>query len=133
MATTRTLRLQNTLGVCRPDGSVVHYRGTVEFWDTAAGTRVVNNVLVEQYLRGVVPREVPASWGAAPNGMEALKAQAVAARSYGVSQTRNYPVGPSGSAVLRDHVRLDVVSGLRRRRSAAERRVAGRSRCWRTC
>ena len=53
---------QNTLGVCRPDGSVVHYRGTVEFWDTSAGTRVANSVLVEQYLRGVVPREVPASW-----------------------------------------------------------------------
>ena len=41
----------NVLGVCRPDGSVVHYRGAIEFWDTYAGNRVVNSVLVEQYVR----------------------------------------------------------------------------------
>ncbi len=88
----------NVLGVCRPDGSMVHYRGAVELWDTYAGNRVVNSVLVEQYVRGVVPREVPASWGAAPNGMEALKAQAVAARSYGLSQNRSYFVEGSGGS-----------------------------------
>ena len=88
----------NLLGVCRPDGTVVHYRGGIEFWDTFAGTRVVNSVLIEQYLRGVLPREVPASWGDKPNGIEALKAQAVAARSYGLAQTRAYWVeGVSGS------------------------------------
>ena len=63
VATTRTRRPRTRSGVCRPDGSVVHYRGTIEFWDTSGGTRVVNSVLVEQYLRGVLPREVPASWG----------------------------------------------------------------------
>jgi peptidoglycan hydrolase-like amidase len=78
----------NVLGVCRPNGSVVHYRGTIKFWDMYAGNRVVNSVLVEQYLRGVIPREVPAGWGSAPNGMEALKAQAVAARSYALAQNR---------------------------------------------
>jgi len=87
----------NTLGVCRPDGSVMHYRGAIALWDTHVGTRVVNSVLVEQYLRGVLPREVPASWGSAPNGMEALKAKAVAARSYALAQNRDYRVeGPSG-------------------------------------
>ncbi|WNB86313.1 SpoIID/LytB domain-containing protein [Cellulomonas sp. ATA003] len=43
---------------------------------------------------GVVPRESPASWGslAGGRGMEALKAQAVAARSYALSGSR-----PSGA------------------------------------
>lgn len=37
---------------------------------------------LEEYVRGVVPREAIASWGDLPNGMEVLKAQAVAARTY---------------------------------------------------
>ena len=37
----------------------------------------VNVVGLEKYLRGVVPREIPASWSA-----EAVRAQAVAARTY---------------------------------------------------
>lgn len=112
----------DVLGVCRPDGSVVHYRGTVEFWDTYAGTRTVNSVLVEQYVRGVIPREVPASWGDAPNGMEALKAQAVAARSYGLSQDRAYWVeGSSGStkyATTCDTTSCQVYGGAARRSTA---------------
>lgn len=42
---------------------------------------VVNRVALEDYLLGVVPREMPPIWPT-----EALKAQAVAARSYAVSQ-----------------------------------------------
>ncbi len=50
-----------------------------ELWATSSGGRqhTINVVSVEQYLRGVVPNEVPAGWDAA-----ALQAQAVAARSY---------------------------------------------------
>ncbi len=56
----------------------------------AAGNRVVNDVDVENYLRGVLPKEVPPSWGDAGGGagMNALRAQAVAARSFGMSQGR---------------------------------------------
>ncbi len=81
------------LGLCQPNGSVVHYRGVVRVFDTpAAGNRTVNEVAVEDYLRGVVPKEVAASWGDDNGfaGMNALRAQAVAARSYGVSQNRAY-------------------------------------------
>jgi SpoIID/LytB domain protein len=44
------------------------------------------------YLKGVVPRESPASWGnfGGGKGIEALKAQAVAARSYSAAENR-YP------------------------------------------
>ena len=48
----------------------------------------------QSYLRGVVPREMPPSWGNY-GGMEALKAQAVAARAYalyclGLQSHRHY-------------------------------------------
>jgi hypothetical protein len=79
------------VGVCQPNGSVVHYRGAVRVVGDSTGTvRVVNDVGVEDYLRGVVPREVSASWGDAGGGagMNALRAQAVAARSYGLAQNR---------------------------------------------
>ncbi len=42
--------------------------------------QVVNRVGIEAYVRGVVPAEVPSTWPP-----EALKAQAVAARSYALS------------------------------------------------
>ena len=47
---------------------------------------------MEDYLRGVVPRESPASWGDAAGGagINALRAQAVAARSYAQAENR-YP------------------------------------------
>ncbi len=46
-----------------------------------------NRVPLEQYLRGVVPRESVPEWGAAGNGrgIAALEAQAIAARSYVLS------------------------------------------------
>lgn len=42
----------------------------------------VNLLDVEDYLKGVLPGEMPASWGGPNGGQEALRAQAVAARSY---------------------------------------------------
>lgn len=55
-----------------------NYRGSLEIRLSANGSLIVINELpVEQYLYGVVPREIPASFSA-----EALKAQAVAARTY---------------------------------------------------
>ena len=77
-------------GVCSSSGAVTHYRGQLEVLDTTGGNRLVNDLRVEDYLRGVVPREVSASWGdrGDGSGMNALRAQAVAARSYGVAQDR---------------------------------------------
>jgi stage II sporulation protein D len=54
------------------------YRGSAQLLRTGRrGVLVVNRVGLEDYLRGVVPAEMPASWPA-----EALEAQAVIARSY---------------------------------------------------
>lgn len=46
---------------------------------------VVNRLSLEEYLYGVVPREMPASWP-----LEALKAQAVAARGYAITIMGKY-------------------------------------------
>lgn len=53
------------------------YRGHIELLKTAEGIAVINQVLLEEYLYCVVPSEMPASY---PD--EALKAQAVCARTY---------------------------------------------------
>jgi len=59
------------------------YRGRIEVFANTRGTlTVVNVVPLEDYVRGVVPNELsPGGW---PQ-LEALKAQAVAARTYAVS------------------------------------------------
>lgn len=62
------------------------YRGRIRAADTSSGERVtVNVVSLENYLKGVVPLEIPASWSAA-----AVRAQAVAARTY-ASYERRHP------------------------------------------
>jgi stage II sporulation protein D len=70
-------------GVLRVAGRGI-YRGILEFRPgTFGGVNTINAVNVEDYVRGVVPVEVPASWHP-----EALKAQAVAARTYGITTSR---------------------------------------------
>jgi peptidoglycan hydrolase-like protein with peptidoglycan-binding domain len=80
------------LGLCQPNGSVIHYRGSIQVSNQSGATRVVNDVRVEDYLRGVVPKEISASWAQAGGGAgaNAVRAQAVAARSYALQQNR-YP------------------------------------------
>jgi stage II sporulation protein D len=56
------------------------YRGALEVRASGGRVQAVNAVGLEDYVRGVVSAESPPSWPA-----EALKAQAVAARSYAVT------------------------------------------------
>lgn len=63
-----------------PGGGVVAYRSQLWSRRTAEGSRdrlTLNIVRLDSYLRGVVPREIPASWSPA-----AVQAQAIAARTY---------------------------------------------------
>lgn len=84
------------IGVCEPKTSsysarIRYYRGGIRAATDGSGYyRTANLVLLESYLRGVVPRESPAGWGdwAGGLGMHALRAQAVAARSYSLSEAR---------------------------------------------
>ncbi|MEV5002743.1 SpoIID/LytB domain-containing protein [Nocardioides sp. LML1-1-1.1] len=65
-----------TLRLYTPSGSAL-YRGTLRSSVTGAHRDVVNVVPLEYYVRGVIAREMPSLWHA-----QALRAQAVAARSY---------------------------------------------------
>ena len=57
------------------------YRGSLELVKSEGGIAVINEVLLEEYLYGVVPSEMPASYP-----LEALKSQAVCARTYAYSK-----------------------------------------------
>lgn len=60
------------------------YRGDFLLYNWGgAGITLINNLPLEDYLKGVVPSEMPSKWNS-----EALKAQAIAARSYAVA-TKN--------------------------------------------
>ena len=56
-----------------------NYRGDIEFRISGSSLVVINHIYLEYYLYGVVPHEMSNSWP-----LEALKAQAVAARTYAV-------------------------------------------------
>ena len=60
------------------------YRGSLALRFYGTGARTVNNVTMEDYLRSVVPSEMPASWDA-----RALGAQTVAARTYAARYRAN--------------------------------------------
>jgi stage II sporulation protein D len=64
------------------NGYVGRYRGRLRLVHFTDGLMIINALSLETYLYGVVPRESPASWP-----IEALKAQAVAARSYAYRAT----------------------------------------------
>jgi SpoIID/LytB domain protein len=65
-------------------GGMGRYRGNLEFRpDVFGGVNAINAVALEDYVAGVVSRESPSSWPA-----EALKAQAVAARTYAVTTSK---------------------------------------------
>lgn len=64
------------------DGTLSQYLGRIELRRTGTTRLIRTNVVpMESYLRGVVPREMPAGWDA-----DALRAQAVAARTYAANE-----------------------------------------------
>jgi stage II sporulation protein D len=67
------------------------FRGKLQFKNDGGGNlRVVNFVGYDDYVRGVIPKEMPLGWH-----LEAYKAQALAARSYGFTSAtpaRDYDV-----------------------------------------
>ena len=62
------------------------YRGALRMAPAAGGLRVVNIVGLEDYVRAVVPEEMPPSWG--DDAPAALRAQAIAARGYALATRR---------------------------------------------
>jgi stage II sporulation protein D len=77
------VRVRSTDGFTQVNGK--RYRGWVELRKKKNGLLlVVNDIELEEYLRGVIAVEVPPDWEP-----EALKAQAVASRTYALYEKRN--------------------------------------------
>lgn len=76
-------------GVLRVDGR--RYRGDVDVLATDSGLVVVNRLGLEDYLRGVVPREIGPRTAAEA---AAVEAQAIAARSYAWVRMRETAARP---------------------------------------
>jgi stage II sporulation protein D len=70
-------------GVSVPGIRDGRYRGALELRPSGRGVAVVNALGLESYVRGVVSAESPSAWPA-----EALKAQAVAARTYAITSRK---------------------------------------------
>ncbi|MBW4080247.1 SpoIID/LytB domain-containing protein [Paenibacillus sp. S150] len=77
----------NSAGIQLAERSQRIYRGDLELSGLAGSLAVINEVPLEQYLYAVVGGEVSSGW---PE--EALKAQAVAARSYALAQGNRFDV-----------------------------------------
>lgn len=81
------------LSVNRSQGTP-SYRGSMEIRKTGQGFVVINELPIEEYLYGVVPSEMPVSYP-----MEALKAQAICARTYVYAHLESPGYGEYGAHV----------------------------------
>ncbi|HWJ82257.1 MAG TPA: SpoIID/LytB domain-containing protein [Nocardioides sp.] len=99
-----------------PGGST-RYRGVLRSAvpDSGKGRDTVNVLPLDSYLRGVVPQEVPALWDP-----EAVKAQAVAARTYAAFERRN-PI--AGDYQICDTSSCQVYGGASAEHPAADAAV----------
>lgn len=70
-----------------PKGEDATYRGSLQITWQNNHWQIINRVDSEDYLKGVVPIEMSNEW--ANLGIEALKAQAIAARTYLVKHSEN--------------------------------------------
>lgn len=82
------------------------YRGAIEVAKEEGGLTIVNELSLEEYLYAVVPSEMPTSYN-----MEALKAQAVCARSYAYNQLMEGALSEYGAHVD-DSVNYQVYNNL---------------------
>lgn len=87
------------------------YRGELELFSTAEGIVIVNELFLEEYLYAVVPSEMPASYE-----LEALKAQAICARSYAYNQSREFSY-PEYQAHVDDSVSFQVYGNSKEQES----------------
>ncbi|WP_057911955.1 SpoIID/LytB domain-containing protein [Peribacillus muralis] len=90
------------------------YHGSFLFTVAGGYIRPINHVHIEDYLRGVVPNEMPALWHP-----EALKAQAVAARTYAthhqaemIDDTISYQVYGGADGGRRTNTAIEQTAGM---------------------
>jgi len=94
------------------------YRGVLELRPGAGGINAINAVSLDEYVQGVVPVESPPAWP-----LEALKAQAVAARTYAITSSK----GGAGFEHYPD-TRSQVYGGIAVEAASTNRAVAETAR-----
>ena len=95
--TTVSTAVHEMLRVCDGAGHAgTVYRGSLIARVRGSRQYTINVLPIQQYLQGVVPREMPAGWADRGNGrgMQALMAQATAARSFALSTGAARSSGP---------------------------------------
>ena len=90
------------------------YAGTLDLYATSEGIVMVNELPLENYLCKVVPSEMPASYQ-----KEALKAQAICARSYAYRQIMDYAY-PEYQAHVNDSTDYQVYNNSASQQAATE-------------
>ena len=90
------------------------YAGTLDLYATSEGVVMVNELPLENYLCKVVPSEMPASYQ-----KEALKAQAICARSYAYRQIMDYAY-PEYQAHVNDSTDYQVYNNSASQQAATE-------------
>jgi stage II sporulation protein D len=93
------------------------YRGALQFSSADGGVQTVDAVGLDDYVRGVVAAEMPASWATA-----ALEAQAVAARTYAITTT----VGGNGYDLYSD-TRSQMYGGVKAETASTDAAIAATS------
>lgn len=91
------------------------YRGVIKAIASPSGVTLVNQLSMEDYLKGVVPCEIVPSWQ-----MDAIKAQAVAARTYAMFHKNGYR---SAGYDVTDDTRTQVYRGVSAETEATNRAV----------
>ena len=112
----RTNIMQIMGGDFRTGAEQRRYAGLLQIVPKGAATILPVNVLpMEDYLKGVVPAEMPPYWG-----VEALKAQAIAARTFAIRK-----LGQGGDFDLRASESDQAYSGLTDQRAESSAAVDG--------
>jgi len=115
------VRRRLLIAPAEPEGTVRvagrDYRGVLEVEQGTSGVRIVNRVSIEHYLIGVVGAEMG---NRSAEEFEALKAQAVASRTYALRQQAN--AGSRGYDMVAD-VNSQVYAGLELEQPLAARAV----------
>jgi SpoIID/LytB domain protein len=121
MGTYSALRVTGRGGVVRLRGRAANgrvngaYRGAIDFSPgTFSGVNAINSLSLDTYVRGVVGDESPPSWP-----LEALKAQAVAARTYALTTMK-----PTSGFDVYPDTRSQVYGGVAAEEASTDQAVA---------
>lgn len=127
-ATALTVAFDNpATGVVRKTSGTAYrtYRGELRHARSSnvatATVTVVDALPMESYLRGVVPNEMPSSWAA-----EAVRAQAVAARTYAEYERRHTPAGRAYDTC--DTTSCQVMGSVETEQALADAAIAATAR-----